>query len=105
MRADEDNDSDALPRRGGGCPYYRPMSILESRRSRPDESRHRNTDKRLTVLARQTQITRVYFFIINQRNVLVNSSGISGACKLTFIELDLHNHRHSHTVSGVFLIT
>ena len=101
MRADEENDSDALPRHGGGCPYYRPMSILESRRSRPDESRHRNTDKRLTdtVLARQTQITRVYFFVINQRNVLVNSSGISGAFKLTFIELDLHNHRHSHTDS------
>ena len=74
MRADEDNDSDALPRHGGGCPYYRPMSILESRRSRPDESRHLNTGKRLTVLARQTQISCVYFLVINQRNVLVNST-------------------------------
>ena len=69
MRADEDNDSGALPRRGGDCPYFRPMSVLESRRSRPDESRHRNTDKRLTVLARQTQITRV-LFVINQRKVM-----------------------------------
>ena len=80
MRADEDNDSDALPRRGGDCPYYRPMSVLESRRSRPDESRHRNTDKHLTVLARQTQNNPRVLFFINQRNVLVNSSGISGAC-------------------------
>ena len=63
VRADEDNDSDALPHRVGDCPYYRPMSVLESRRSRPDESRHHNTDKRLTVLARQTQITRVYFLL------------------------------------------
>ena len=62
VRADEDNDSDALPRRGEDCPYYRSMSVLESRRSSSDESRHRNTDKRLTVLARQTQITRVYLF-------------------------------------------
>ena len=45
------------------CPYYRPMSVLEWRWSRPDESRHRNTDKRLTVLARQTQITCVYFLL------------------------------------------
>ena len=89
MHVDEDNDSDALPRRGEDCPYYRPMSVLESRRSRPDESRHRNTDKRLTVLARQTQITRVYFCYKSAQ--CVHSSGISGACKLTFIELDLHN--------------
>ena len=27
--------------------------------------------------------------------MLVNSSGISGACKLTFIELDLRNHSHT----------
>ena len=75
MRADEDNDSDALPRRGGDCPYYRPMSVLESRRSRPDESRDRNTDKRLT-----NTNNPCVLFVINQRNVLVNSSGISGAC-------------------------
>ena len=41
--------------------------------------------------------------------MLVNSSGISGACKLTFIELDLHNHSHTDSDwvsdSGFFLIT
>ena len=73
MRADEDNDSDAFPRRGEDCPYYRPMSVLESRRSRSDESRHRNTDKRLTVTRSRTANTNnpCVRFVINQRNVFI----------------------------------
>ena len=30
MPADEDNDdNDALPRRGGDCPYYRPTPVFD----------------------------------------------------------------------------
>ena len=85
MRADElheDNDSDTLPRRGGDCPYYRPMSVLDSSQDdrvqtrvgtatrhgqAPHRSRTANTNNPCVL------------FVINQRNMLVNSSGISGA--------------------------
>ena len=39
---------------------------------------------------------------INQRDVLVNSSGILGTCKLTFIQLHLHSHRHSDSQWMIF---
>ena len=56
---------------GGEGPYYRPMSVLESRRSRPDESRHRNTDKRLPHRSRTANTNNpCVLFVINQRKVM-----------------------------------
>ena len=83
------NDTDALPHHGGAFPIITQsqysIMIAPRREYGPQNGQAPN-------LSRTANVKNVCaLFVINQRNVLANSNGISGTCKLTFIELHLHS--------------